>query len=157
MHDIPSSLIVSMCVHVTSYYRGEESIWCVSIHFLWWGQYVLDMYYIFSQHSPSFRDIGGRMSPDLRSLTIHLTKVSLDKTLVRMSTILPLILRSKWCLGSSVPCVYGVCTYHHRRTVVFKNVNTILWRSHDFQYPHCVETDWSDTVDKGVKFRLCCG
>ena len=49
MHDVWSSLIVSMCVYVSSYYRGEESIWCVSIHILLWREYVLNMHHIFSQ------------------------------------------------------------------------------------------------------------
>ena len=44
-----SSLIVSMCVYVTSYYRGEESKWCVSIHILLWREYVLSSHHIFSQ------------------------------------------------------------------------------------------------------------
>ena len=55
------------------------------------GEYALDIHHIFSQHSPSFRAIGGRMSSGLRALTIHLTKVSLGKTLVRMSVMLSLV------------------------------------------------------------------
>ncbi len=61
-----------------------------------------------------------------------------------------------YMLGSWVPRTHVACTYRNRRTVVFEYVNTMLWRSHVFQYPHCVE-DWSDSADKAVKFSLCCG
>ena len=52
---------VCMCYICALIFRGKESIWCVSIHILWWREYVLVMHYIFSQHSPSFWTIGGRI------------------------------------------------------------------------------------------------
>ena len=113
MHDICSSIIVSMCVYVSSYSRGEVSIWCVSIHILLWREYVLSMWreyvlsnhHIFSQYSPSFWAIGGRMSSGLRALTIHLTKVSLGKDLVGMSSMLRIV--GTWCMLMAPLCKWS--------------------------------------------------
>ncbi len=145
-----SSLIVSMCVYVPSYFRGEESIWCVSIHVFWWGEYVLDMHYIFSQNSPSFWAIGGRMSSGLRALAMHLTKVSLGKALVRMPAMLRLV--GTWCILMSPFCKWscshlilrstclvlefpGLMLFVHIVIVerLSSNMLTLLWRSHAFQ------------------------
>ncbi len=90
-----------MCRH----WEGEVSIWCISTHILrvehpsyilsalCWASiiYVLSIHHIFSQHSPSFWGIGGRISSGLRALAIHLTKVSLGKAFVRLSAILRLV------------------------------------------------------------------
>ena len=159
-----------MCPH-NKRWRGYMV--CVTTYSLV-GEYVLDMHHIFSQHSPSFWAIGGRMSSGLRALAMHLTKVSLGKALVRMSAMLRLvgtwwilmcpfckwscshlILRST-CLVLEFP---GLMLFVHIAIVERLSSNMLtplLWRSHVFQYPHCVE-DWSDTADKAVKFSLCCG
>jgi hypothetical protein len=92
-------MYVSSCLEVKRVYDVCQYIFSDE------GEYVLDMHYIFSQRFPSSWDIDGRMSSWLRTLSMHVTKVSLDKVLVRISTMLRLV--GTWCILMSPFCKWS--------------------------------------------------
>jgi hypothetical protein len=106
--------VLYMCSICALIFRGEESIWCISMHILWWREYVLDMHYIFPQHSLilSYRrknvirleGIGYTSNKGLSWQGLG-EDVSLGKALVRMSAMLRLV--GTWCILMSPFCKWS--------------------------------------------------